>query len=135
MAHICFPELSVPSSGQLYLQSCSRLELTALKSNKYSGWTTIIHPFHPLRGTRLKILTFKTFNKRDILSLQLPTQNQNEAGIGVMAIPRDWTDKADPNPYQDITNFAPILSYFHLHQLTELVDTLSQIKPNLGIDT
>jgi hypothetical protein len=87
-----------------------------------------------LCGRRLKILTFKTFNKQDILSLQLPAQDQCKAGVGVIAVPRDWTDKADPNPYQDITNFTPILSYFHLHQLTELVDTLSQIKSNSGID-
>jgi len=65
----------------------------------------------------------------------LPAQEQCEAGVGVVVVPRDWTDKADPDPYQDITNFAPILSYFHLHQLAELVDTLSQTKSNLGVDT
>lgn len=50
-----------------------------------------------------------------------------------MAVLRDWTDKADVNPYQD-ANVAPILSYSNLYQLTELVDTLLQTKSNQGID-
>ena len=98
-----------------------QLESTALKSNQHSGWATITHPFHPLRGQRFKILSNKTFNNRDILSLQALTQ-----GTGTVAIPREWTDKADPTPYQDtINNAVPILSYLHLQQLADLVVALA----------
>jgi hypothetical protein len=131
MAHICFQAPSVACAELFYLQSYLRSEVTALRSNKYSGWTTITHPFHPLRGKRFKVLAFKNFNNCDILSLQLSDQNQ-DVGRGVVAVLRDWTDKADLNPYQNTEDVAPILSCFHLYQLSELVDTLSQ---TTGVDT
>lgn len=81
-----------------------------------------------IAGKRFEVLTTKTFNKKDVLSLRVSIQDKCDVGTGVIAIPRDWTDRADINPYQDV-NFTPILSYSHLCQLTELVDILMQIKP------
>lgn len=104
---------------QFDLPLCSSLELTALKSNKYSGYITITHPFHPLKNSRLQILSTKRFNNKDILSLKTLTGS-------IVAIPRDWTDRADPNPYETLTNLSPILSFSHLKQLAELVNNLNQ---------
>jgi Family of unknown function (DUF5372) len=104
-----------------------QLELTALRSNKYSGYTTITHPFHPLKNSRLQILSTKRFNNKDILSLKTLTGS-------IVAIPRDWTDKADPNPYETLTNFSPILSFSHLKQLAELVRDLNQTFNKKKID-
>ena len=49
---------------------------------------------------------------------------------GIIAIPRDWTDKADPNPYLSFSNSPPILSFTHLQQLADLVNTLNQTHVN-----
>jgi Family of unknown function (DUF5372) len=79
---------------------------------------TITHPFHPLRGQQFKVLSSKTFNHRDILSLQGSNQ-------GTIAIPREWTDKAEPNLYESVETL--LLSFSHLLQLTDLITTLNQI--------
>jgi hypothetical protein len=99
--------------------ACRRLELTALKSNQYSGWATITHPFHPLRGQRFKVLSTKTFKHRDILSLEGTKQ-------GTIGIPRDWTDKSDPNLFRSLIEPPPILSFSHLLQLVELIAFLNE---------
>lgn len=106
----------------LGLLEYSQLELTALKSNKYSGYATITHPFHPLKGECFQILSTKNFNNKDILSLKTL--------YGAIAIPRDWTDKANPNPYQALTNLSPTLSFFHLQQLVELLTNLDKTTNN-----
>lgn len=82
------------------------------------GWTTITHPFHPLRGQRFEVLSSKTFNNKDILSLK-------GLSHGVVAVLREWTDKADPSLYQS-TESPPILSYLCLHQLADLIAALDQ---------
>jgi len=100
--------------------------LTALKSNKYSGWTTITHPFHPLRGKRFEILSNKTFNNKDILSLKTSID-----GTGTIAILREWTDKADPEHYDQYPdNTISRLSFSYLQQLAELVNTLTKVTTN-----
>ena len=97
----------------------ARLPLTALKSNQYSGWATITHPFHPLQGKRFEIVSNKTFKNRDILSLKTSIQ-----GTGTIAIPREWTDKADPELYVHSTSR---LSVPCLQQLADLVNTLTKV--------
>ncbi|MBA8757561.1 hypothetical protein HCR18_00185 [Wolbachia pipientis] len=100
-----------------------RSEWSALKSSQYSGYTTITHPFHPWNGQRFQILSTKNFKNRDIFSLRTLT-------CGTIGIPRDWTDKADPNPYQTLTDLSPILSFSHLQQLVKLVTNLDQTTNN-----
>lgn len=78
-----------------------------------------------MKGQRFKILSNKTFNNRDILSLQTLTQK-----TGTIAIPREWTDRADPNPYQDTTDSTAILSFLHLQQLADLVEILTSVNIN-----
>jgi hypothetical protein len=68
---------------------------------------------------QLKVLSSKTFNNRDILSLQGTSR-------GIVAIPREWTDKADPNPYDSLLGSFPLLSFIHLQQLADLISTLDQ---------
>lgn len=85
------------------------------------GYATITHPFHPLRGTRFKVLSSKTFNNSDILSLQGTSR-------GVIAIPRDWTDKADPHAYDFLSESDQLLSFVHLQQLADLISTLDQAR-------
>jgi hypothetical protein len=43
-----------------------------------------------------------------------------------MAIPRDWTDKADPDPFLNLPTPLPILSFLHLQQLSDFVATLKE---------
>ena len=47
-----------------------------------------------------------------------------------MAIPRDWTDQADPNPFLVLAAPLPILSFFHLQQLSDLAASLQQRDQN-----
>ena len=94
-----------------------QLELTTLKSNIYSGYTTVTHPFHPLSGKSFEILSTKHVNRRDILSLRTPS--------GAVAVLREWTDKADFNIYENKSNLT-ILSVAHLRELSNLVCTLSK---------
>ncbi len=104
--------------------SQDRLRQTPLKStthisNRYSGYATITHPFHPLQSKRFKILSTKRQGKHDIFSL-------NAEGIGIIAVLRDWTDRADPSPYVDLLEQPPILSVEHLLALSELLSDLDK---------
>lgn len=86
------------------------------------GWATVNHPFHPLRGMRFEILECRTLNQQDIFSLK-------DTPYGtVRAVPREWTDRADPNFYQSPRDPSSILSFTHLLQLTDFLDTLRQAK-------
>ncbi len=95
-----------------------RSALTALKSNHYSGYAIVTHPFHPLKGQHFKILSVKTYNQRDILSL--------ESDKGAFAILREWTNHADPQPYSILRGSYPILSFPHLQQLADLIKQLPE---------
>jgi hypothetical protein len=107
----------------LYPSSLARLNRTTHISNRYSGYVTITHPFHPLQGQRLKILSSRKWGEKDIFSLQTET-------MGTITIARDWTDKADPGLYTGLlalSTQAPILSVSHLISLSELLYQLDSI--------
>ena len=89
-------------------------------SNRYLGYATITHPFHPLQGQRLKILLTRRVDDRDVLSLQTETMDS-------IAVARDWTDRADPNIYAGLLEQEPILSVAHLVSLSELLHALDSI--------
>ncbi|MDP4156770.1 MAG: DUF5372 family protein, partial [Bacillota bacterium] len=95
------------------------LKCTAHISNRYSGYVTITHPFHPLQGKQFKILSTKKQGKQDIFSL-------TAEGIGIVAVLRDWTDKADPSPYVDLLEQPPILSAEHLITLSKFLSELDE---------
>ena len=98
----------------------ARLQLTALKSNKTLGSATITHPFHPLHGKNFPILSIKKIGDNEIFSLAVSI-------YGVLAIPREWTDQANPNPYEFLSNKS-ILSVLHLEKLTKLINELKENK-------
>ena len=84
------------------------------------GWVTITHPFHPLRGMRFEALPCD-WNKQDSFVLK-------GVATGRVIIPRDWTDRADPDPYQFLAPSPPALSLSHLLQLADFVDVIDQVK-------
>ncbi len=98
----------------------SRLNRTTHISNRYLGYVTITHPFHPLQGQRLEILSTRKWGEKDIFSLQ------TEA-MGTIAVARDWTDKTDPGFYAELLEQEPILSVAHLVSLSELLNQLDSI--------
>lgn len=104
-------------------RNCTRYpiqtEITTPQSIRHSECATIIHPFHSLKGERLKILSPKPFNRNEILHLE------NLAGKTI-AIPREWTDRADP--CEGSHGSSSILSFTHLLQLVGFVDDLKQAK-------
>jgi Family of unknown function (DUF5372) len=100
---------------QIYLLLWARLQLTALGSNEILGSATITHPFHPLKGKKFVILSSRRIGNEDILSLAIST-------YGTLAIPREWTDQAAPDPYDSISSASrPILSIPYLVKLIELI--------------
>ena len=78
---------------------------------------TITHPFHPWKGERLQLLSGP--NRRDALRVKRSTGD-------VVIIPRDWTDRADPNPYRTLSDSQSLLSFPHLLQLAELLEEIEQ---------
>ena len=79
------------------------------------GWATITHPFHPLREQRFKILKTRKVAGQDTLILQ-------GTHSGTFAVAREWTDAADPCPYDQNERPAPILSFQCLRELMEIVN-------------
>nr|WP_253308956.1 DUF5372 family protein [Rickettsia endosymbiont of Ceutorhynchus assimilis] len=78
------------------------------------GYATITHPFHPWKGQSFKVLSTGKSDGRDILRVRVSIDD-------IKAIPRDWTDRADPDPYETLTNLSPVLSFSHLRELVELI--------------
>ena len=73
-----------------------RSEQTALVNYSPLGWAEISHPFHPLRGRRFEVLKKRRIAGVDTLILR-------ELERGTLSIPREWTDWADPTPYDSLT--------------------------------
>src|SRR5271166_5806684 len=65
---------------------------TAPQSSEQWGWAEITHPFHPLRGQRFAVLKSRCLSGIESLILR------GGAG-GTFAVPREWTDRAEPSPY------------------------------------
>lgn len=57
----------------------------AHKANTLLGYTTITHPFHPLRGKNYEVLKVKEVNKERLYSLRTDS--------GVVCVPESWTDR------------------------------------------
>lgn len=96
-----------------------RLKSTTLDDKELLDWAEITHPFHPLRGQKFPVLKSQKLEQRDVLSLK-------GSHRGTIVVPRDWTDKADPNPYCCSDVASPILSFEHLCTLSDLI---AEIRP------
>jgi hypothetical protein len=97
---------------------CRRLEQTALVPHSPLGWAEISHPFHPLRGRRFEVLKKRRVAGVDTLILR-------ELERGTLSVPREWTDWADPSPYDSLTLPPHHLAADCLFELAALVDALS----------
>lgn len=92
------------------------------------GWAEIIHPFHPLRGGRFEVLKKRRVAGVDTLILR-------ELERGTLSIPREWTDWADPTPYDSLTRPPHRLAADCLFELVALLDALAASSPSsLGKD-
>lgn len=89
-------------------------------------YVTVTHPFHPWNGQRFQILS-RNPNNQNILNVRTSTGKKT-------IIPLDWTDRADPSPYQILENLSPILSFPHLQQMVKLVASLDQATNNREVD-
>lgn len=108
--------------------ACRRSEQTALVHSSPLGWAEIIHPFHPLRGGRFEVLKKRRVAGVDTLILR-------ELERGTLSIPREWTDWADPTPYDSLTRPPHRLAADCLFELVALLDALAASSPSsLGKD-
>jgi len=71
--------------------------------------------FHPLRGRRFEVLKKRRIAGVDTLIL-------SELERGNLSIPREWTDWADPTPYDALT-LPP-------HRLVALLEALAAPRPS-----
>ena len=86
------------------------------------GWAEIVHPFHPLRGRRLEVLKKRRRAGVDTLILR-------ELERGTLSIAREWTDWADPTPYDSLTLPPHRLAADSLFELAALLDALAASRP------
>ena len=87
------------------------------------GWAEISHPFHPLRGRRFEVLKKRRVAGIDTLILR-------ELERGTLSVPREWTDWADPSPYDSLTLPPHRLAADCLFELVALLDALSASSPS-----
>jgi len=81
----------------------------------------ITHPFHPLKGQRFPILKLRRVRGVETLILQGTSQ-------GTFAVPREWTDRADPPPMAVLGISA--LPFLDGHCLLHLAELVSLLKPS-----
>jgi hypothetical protein len=92
-----------------------------------SGSARITHPFHPLAGQSFPILQGKRISGIDTPFLR-------GSDRGTFAVPREWTDQADPSPLAALGLPPTILEARCLLTLVELLQHLSP--PQLtGLDS
>jgi hypothetical protein len=95
-----------------------RLRYKALLSSEESEWALITHPFHPFRNQKFQILKRKKIGNIDTLFLKGSYR-------GTFAVPREWTDKADPSIYYSLGIHSPILDFRCLLKLIDVTENLS----------
>ena len=87
------------------------------------GRAEISHPFHPLRGQRFEVL-----QKRRVAGVDTPFLRGLERGT--LCFPREWTDWADPSPYDSLTLPPHRLAADCLFELVALLDALPASRPS-----
>ncbi len=104
----------------LGLELKGRLVLNALNNNRDLGYATITHPYHPFHGQYFKILKSRKLSGEDSLILKGTIS-------GTFAVFREWTDRADPDLFEDIQPRL-YLSPIHLLPLAELIEQINNKK-------
>jgi hypothetical protein len=87
---------------------------TALLSKEDLGWAVITHPFHPLRGQRLRILKARNW-------LGQPTYILEGGECGTVTMPQEWTDR---DPFDGVDGKKRILGSAALLELVALTEAL-----------
>jgi hypothetical protein len=82
------------------------------------GWAEIRHPFHPLRGQRFQVLKARRRSSVDTLILR-------ELERGTFSVAREFTDWADPSPYDPVGLPPQRLDADSLFELVALLDQLN----------
>jgi len=85
------------------------------------GWAEIRHPFHPLRGQRFEVLKKRRIAGIDTLILR-------ELARGTFSVAREWTDWADPSPYNLMGALPQRFDAASLFELVALLDNLTTAK-------
>jgi hypothetical protein len=85
------------------------------------GWADIRHPFHPLRGQRFEVLKVRRIAGLDTLLVR-------DVDRGSFSIAREWTDWADPSPYDALGLPSQRFDADLLVELVRLVEQLSRSK-------
>ena len=117
------------TSSPILTLGSRRSEQTALVHSSPWGWAEIVHPFHPLRGRRFEVLKKRRIAGVDTLILR-------ELERGTLSIPREWTDWADPTPYDALTRPPHRLAAECLFELVALLEALAASRPSSpGKDT
>lgn len=120
--------VSACGSSVILIMACRRSEQTAHVLYSPLGWAEISHPFHPLRGRRFEVLKQRRIAGVDTLILR-------ELERGTLSIPREWTDWADPSPYDSLTLPPHRLAADCLFELVALLDAVTASSPSaLGKD-
>ena len=115
-------DISSSTLSPIPTSACRRLEQTALVPHSPLGWAEISHPFHPLRGRRFEVLKKRRVAGVDTLILR-------ELERGTLSVPREWTDWADPSPYDSLTLPPHRLAADCLFELVALLDALRPAPP------
>jgi Family of unknown function (DUF5372) len=79
----------------------------------------IRHPFHPLRGQRFQVLKARRIAGIETLLLR-------ELDRGTFSIAREWTDWADPSPYDSLGLPPQRVDANLLFELAKLVEQLTK---------
>jgi hypothetical protein len=104
----------------LGLELWGRSVLNALYNNRDLGYATITHPYHPFQGQRFKILKSRKLSGEDTLILKGSIR-------GTFAVFREWTDRSDPDLFEDIRPRL-YLSPIDLLPLAELLEQINKKK-------
>ncbi len=91
------------------------------------GWAEIRHPFHPLLGQRFPVLKERRLAGVDTLILR-------ELERGTFSVAREWTDWADPSPYDSLGLPPQRLTVDSLFELVTLLDQLAQSAAKKEVD-
>src|SRR5439155_26046836 len=98
-----------------------QLKRTAHSNSTPSGCAEITHLFHPLRGKSSPILKARSVAGIETLVLQGSPR-------GTFAVPKEWTDRADPPSFNTSNGELPIFELGCLLALVELVTLLEHGK-------
>ena len=90
-----------------------------------SGCAEITHPFHPLKGKSFIILKGRSVAGVETLVLQGTSR-------GTFAVPKEWTNQADPRAADFLDRQLPI---FDCQRLLALAELIHQSEHEKNVDT